>query len=233
MSTAANFDRIARIYRTIERLAFGRTLQRVRLAHLERLRDCRAILLLGDGDGRALEAILRVAPDARVRSIDASQAMLALARQRAGSRAAARVTFDHADARHAAMVPSSCDAIVTQFFLDCFTPAEVDSLVHRLAAALRPGGLWLFADFAMPAHGWPRLQARVWLALLYGFFRAATGLSARKLPPSEAILESVGLRAVASSEFRHGLLRSVVYLKERDALNGPAHAVPVAMRPGL
>ena len=55
------------------------------------------------------------------------------------------------DARAAAYDPGGFDAVVTLFFLDCFTPKAVRALVGRARAGLRPGGLWIWADFAVPA----------------------------------------------------------------------------------
>src|SRR5690606_35643402 len=48
----AGFVRVARIYHALERLAFGRALERARFALLPALAGCRDVLVLGDGDGR-------------------------------------------------------------------------------------------------------------------------------------------------------------------------------------
>ena len=97
--TPANFDRVARIYRWLEHAAFGTALQRARLVHLHHLRDRRNILLLGDGDGRALARILAIAPASTVVSVDASPRMLELASQRIRDADRGRVTLHRADAR--------------------------------------------------------------------------------------------------------------------------------------
>jgi ubiquinone/menaquinone biosynthesis C-methylase UbiE len=205
------FDRVAGIYRVLEHVAFGRTLQRARIAHLNILRECRDILVIGDGDGRCLEAIVATAPDAHVTAIDASGAMLARARRRiAAAGAADRVTFRHADVRRAGSWPlDHYDAIVTMFVLDCFTAADVEAIVAALARGVRPDGVWLFADFAIPDRGWRRLHARLVVGLLYAFFRWTTGIEARDLPPSEAALAARGFSPADVREYRGGLIRSV------------------------
>jgi ubiquinone/menaquinone biosynthesis C-methylase UbiE len=206
-----DFDRVAGIYRALEYGAFGGTLQRARVACIDRLRDCRDILLLGDGDGRFLNALLRVAPEARVHSVDASQAMLNLAAARLTSADRSRVTFEQADARAFDAGARTFDAVVTLFFLDCFVEADVRALIDRLAPRLRPGGVWLFADFAIPERGIARLYAKFVVSSLYLFFRWRTHLVARNLPPSEALLADAGLELIAEREFRGGLLRSSVW----------------------
>lgn len=205
------FDRVARLYRALEYGAFGGTLQRARLAHVDVLRDCRDILILGDGDGRFLSALVAIAPAARVHCIDASAAMQAIAAARLSDHDRARVTFECADARTVDLGARTFDAIVTMFFLDCFVEADVRSLVNAMAPRLRPNGVWLFADFNIPPRGLARIHARVVVAALYAFFRWQTGIAARALPSSEARLREVGLTCVAEQEFRAGLVRSAVY----------------------
>jgi SAM-dependent methyltransferase len=208
----ANFDRLAAPYLFLERLAFGRDLERARFCYLDRLRRCESILLLGEGDGRCAARLLAAAPGARLHCIDASAAMIARARARvAGDPAAARVTFAQADALTSPWPDQAYDAVVTLFFLDCFTAEEVAGLVGRLGPRLRPGSLWLFADFVLPAGGWRRLRARLWLGLLYFFFRWQTRLSARSLPPSEQLLASAGWREEAHCDRQNGLLRTALF----------------------
>ena len=122
---AKTFDRVAGVYRLLEYLAFGRALESARLCHVERLRECREILVIGEGDGRFLERLLAVAPHAHVRCIDVSAAMLALAERRLDAAARARVSFECADARTAVVQPQAYDAVATMFVLDCFRPDEV------------------------------------------------------------------------------------------------------------
>ena len=53
-----SFDRIARHYERIESMVFGEDLQRIRCSHMKTFLDAESILLLGDGDGRFLKALL-------------------------------------------------------------------------------------------------------------------------------------------------------------------------------
>lgn len=207
-----NFDRVAGIYQALEYLAFGRALEQARLRYLERLRDRRHVLIVGEGDGRFLERLLAVAPQARVRCVDSSAAMLARAANRLDPAARARVAFACADVRVADIPPRTYDAVVTMFVLDCLSAVEVTGVVQRLAEGLQPEGVWLFADFAIPTRGWQRLRAELWVRTLYLFFRWQTGLEARQLPPSEDILRGAGFRLLDSTTLQHGLLRSALYV---------------------
>ena len=57
-----NFDLIARPYRWLEYLTFGPTLQQTRLHYLPALLHSRNALVLGDGDGRFIAALLAANP---------------------------------------------------------------------------------------------------------------------------------------------------------------------------
>jgi SAM-dependent methyltransferase len=207
----ANFDGLARWYQVLELSAFGVELERARMAHVGQLADCREVLLLGDGDGRFLKKLLKASPQCRVRSIDASAEMLKMAAARLTSSERARVTFECADALTATLPTFAYDGVATVFFLDCFTDEQARVLIGRIANALRPGGTWVFADFAIPPRGPQRIAAHAIVGLLYAFFRWRTGIAARRLPNSEALISEAGLSVVATKSSVLGLFRSVTF----------------------
>jgi ubiquinone/menaquinone biosynthesis C-methylase UbiE len=212
-----SFDRLARRYRLLEYLAFGRELERARFAFLDRIADRRDILLLGEGDGRCAGRLAALAPDARLVCVDSSPAMIGRAARRvAATNARGRVSFTCADLLSYCPEAGRFDAVVTLFFLDCFDEAEVASIISRVAPALQPGAPWLFADFTLPESGIARVRARVWLAILYTFFRWETGLRVSSLPPSEVLLVRAGWRRVACRDYQWGLIRSAVFNRHSD-----------------
>jgi spermidine synthase len=200
---------IARWYRRIEYAAFGKTLERQRFAWLPRLAGARRVLILGEGDGRTLERLLKLAPEARFDVVEISPEMIALARYRV--RNSARVDFHCRDARGAIWPRASYDAIVTHFFLDCFTEEEARDLIRRLAAALKTDGSWLISEFAVPAAGLRRLHAEVWIRAMYLFFRITTRLGATMLPPIETLMREAGMERVERDQKRAGLMVAEVW----------------------
>ncbi len=212
MKTQGNFDRLAKYYRLLEYFAFGRALERARYAHLDHLRNCRSILILGEGDGRCLAKLVHLAPQAQIECLDFSQAMLARAAQRiADTAAVSRVTFRLANLLTESLPPAHYDAVVTFFFLDCFTTPEADALLLRIHRSLKPEALWLWADFTLPTQGYPRVRARFWLTILYFCFRWETGMSARKLPAVEPFFTAHGYRPIAMNSFQSGLVASIAW----------------------
>jgi ubiquinone/menaquinone biosynthesis C-methylase UbiE len=210
--SAANFDRLARVYRLLEFIAFGRDLERARFCFLDRLADCRSILVLGEGDGRCVARLAQLAPAAKIHCVDASPAMIARAALRAAAAGAEnRVTFSCADATRMNFPAANYDAVVTFFFLDCFDAATAARVIDKIGAALRPNALWLHADFALPERGLARWRAQAWLAVLYAFFRWQTGLRTRALPPAETLICAQGFAPESTRSFQAGLLRSALF----------------------
>jgi ubiquinone/menaquinone biosynthesis C-methylase UbiE len=209
-----NADRIARIYRWVEYAAFGRALERARFTFLPEAGSARRVLIFGEGDGRFLARLAGANAPARICVIDASARMLELARQRVPGAAGPGVEYLHRNALADALPDGSFDLIVTNFFLDCFSPADAQSLIARAASKLEKGGRWLVAEFQEPAQGARRLHARLWLAAMYAFFRITTSLKTRSLPPYASLLASAGLVRIAQREWWFGLIVSQLWRKE-------------------
>ena len=205
-----SFDSLAAHYRWMEWLLAGRKLQRCRTTFLRRIHPPREVLLLGEGNGRFLEALLQMHPQARVTCVDASAAMLKHARARlvAGGGDLSDVSFVHSDIFSWAAPQERFDLIVSHFFLDCFRPKEVDWIVDRIAAAAAPNAQWLLADFREPATGPARWRARLILRSMYVFFRCLTGLSGSRITPPEKFLLARGFRLREQAITEWGLLHS-------------------------
>lgn len=201
-----SFDRLAPHYDWLEALTAGPRLQRARTAWFPALRGCSRILSVGEGHGRFAEACAAAYPHAELTCVEASARMLARAQRRL-SGARARVTWQRSDV-FAWEPRGEYDAIVTCFFLDCFTPEELAVVVAKLSACARPTAVWLLADFAVPERGPARWRARAVHTLMYTFFRRATALSARRVTPPDDLLRAQGFALAGRRESEWGLLRS-------------------------
>ena len=100
--------------------------------------------------------------------------------------------------------------VVTHFFLDCLTEAEIELLIARIVPHLQPGGLWLVSDFRVP-QGLARWPARVLIRLLYLGFRVLTGLRTRHLPGYAAALTAASFRPVARHLSVAGMLTTELW----------------------
>lgn len=194
---AGNFDPLARPYRWLEYLTFGPFLERCRFHFLHKLADRRRALILGDGDGRFTARFLADNPQATVLAIDSSLAMLDLLTRRvanAGPAARGRLQTRNEDLRaFCSPIGSTFDLVVSHFFLDCLTEAEIASLVGQIKPHLAPGALWLISEFAIPDRQPMKLVCQATIGSLYLAFRLFTGMKTRKLPRYGAQMREAGL----------------------------------------
>jgi Methyltransferase domain len=210
LTPAADFNRLARVYRWMEWASFGPFLWWCRCAFLHRLPSSRRALILGDGDGRFTARLLRDHPALRVDAVDASEAMLRSLAERALPNAQ-RLQAHHADARAWNPGRSDYDLIVTHFFLDCLETGEVLDLALRMHADTAPGALWIVSEFAVPQGWFGRWIARPIVTLLYWAFGWMTHLRIRALPDHAGALRRSGFVLLERKHWLAGLLVSEMW----------------------
>jgi SAM-dependent methyltransferase len=140
--SVAGYDHvIRRLYHAgMERQALARLSTMARRLHPE------AILEMGCGPGRAIQALKRALPEARITAVDLSPFMLERAARRAGTDAA---EFIHASAAALPSSAGSFDIVIAAHVLG-HVPATVSSAAHAEAArVLRKGGRLIAID-----HWW-------------------------------------------------------------------------------
>lgn len=208
-----SFDRLAPHYRWMERMLAGGMLQQCRTRWLSEIHEARHALFVGEGHGRMLEACATTLPECRFTVLDQSEGMLTQARRRWQQTGGKQnVTFQRADLRdwHD---ETGFDLIVTNFFLDCFNPEELSRVIANLSAAASPRAQWLLADFTVPPAGWRRTRAQAVLGLAYGFFRLATGISARCITPPDEALRAAGFVLRQREWFNQDLLHADLWVR--------------------
>jgi len=201
-----SFDLLAPHYDWMEALTAGQRLQRARTVWLDELRDCRRILSVGEGHGKFAEACTTRFPHAELTCVEDSKKMLGRARARlTGS--PAKINWVEADIFQWRPT-GKYDAVVTCFFLDCFTADQLAEVIEKLAESAAPHAAWIVVDFSVPSSGLARWRAQVIHALMYGFFRVATSLPTRHMTAPDALLRAHGFRLEGRREFEWGLLRA-------------------------
>ena len=211
-----SFDAIAPWYRALETIAFGDALQRCRVACLDEIRSPRNALTVGEGDGRFLCELLRQYPGVQVDCVDASERMLQLAEKRVANELPDRngqVRFVQRDITHWVPPENHYDLVVTHFLLDCFPEAELAGAIKNIATAAKSDAGWLLADFCVPARGFARFRARVWLAAMYQFFRFTARIPATELINPTPFMKAEGFVLGRQFLFQSGLLKSELWRK--------------------
>lgn len=207
-----SFDRVAPYYRWLETLVYRGQLQQARTAFVREIEHPRRVLVVGEGNGRFLEEFVRVHPGAEVDCVEESARMIELSRRAVGS---ARITFIQADIQTVALPPNSYDLIVTHFLLDCFSERNLERLIRQLGVAATGDARWLVADFCHPPRDWQRLRARVLIATMYFFFRAVTGIEARRLADYRPFLRAEDFECMKQVVAPNGMVRSELWQRSR------------------
>lgn len=189
-----SFDTLAPHYRWMELVLAGEKLHRCRTAFLNQISRPKKILLLGEGHGRSLLECCHRFPDADITCVDVSERMLEQARRllRRAGLSNSHVQWIHADLLKLDLPSNRWDLAVTNFFLDCFPPEQLQRIVSKIAGALEPNADWLIADFQVASDGLKKLRSKIILSMMYLFFRAATRLPAQKLTAPDEFLRRAG-----------------------------------------
>ena len=210
--TVHGYDQLANSYRFFEKLMFGSDLENARTALLNSIPACRSALILGDGNGRLLDALLSSQPECEITSIDQSKKMLDIQQQRLSNHPLrGNVTWRHQDARSFEGFENQFDLLVSAFFLDCFTARDLETHLPRWLNSLRPGGLFYFVDFQEPDSGWKRMRGKLCLTAMHHFFRWQTDLPNRTLVNMNAALDQCALEMLASQNMSHDLICTRLY----------------------
>ena len=205
-----SFDLVARHFQWMEAVVFGDAMQSARVTFLSKLSTVRHALLLGEGDGRFLQELVRSHPSAAIDCVDSSRQMLVLAKSRlpAGTAESARIKFIRADARSADLPGSQYDLIVTNFFFDCFNRDSIERIVARIGAGSSESACWLLADFQNGGEASASIRDKLLLRVMYLFFRCASQLEAKNLIPAGPYLESIGFTCEERRYQRSGFIKS-------------------------
>jgi hypothetical protein len=179
--------------------------------------------MIGEGPGRTLEVICRRWPGLKVTVVEASAAMISVAKARLRRRriSVENIVWAHAEVgswlRGRGGEGQPFDAVITPFVLDCFVAEEMRRAVARIAVRVSLDGCWLLTDFCMPASGLRRLRGRLVHRLMYSFFRVAARLEASRLTPPDEALDAAGFELKGRDLFSAGLVHSDLWRKTGKA----------------
>lgn len=210
----SGFSRIAPLYDILAKLVFGKSLQKAQLYLLPYIPENSKVLLIGGGSGWLLEQLIFTGKYLDILYVDAAPGMLQLAQKKYSSlKATHNCQVEFRLGTELSVLPTEqFDIIVTPFLLDLFPAPRLQQLMQKLATALHPKGLWLFADF------WPENQPPVWWQKLliwgmYTFFGIVSDVQPNALPDYAPHFDRLGLQEIANQSFYAGFVQAKVYTK--------------------
>lgn len=203
-------------------------LQTARSAHLHLVPPCARVLMLGEGPGRLLEALVQKMPSADFVVVDQSQQMIEQAKRAliASGFDVRRITWEHGDVFELGFEKGSFDLVTTPFFLDCFTQSQLRLLIPRIANVCNPDAFWLLTDFQIPAtKGWQQARAKWIHWLMYLFFRKVTSIAAENWIDPDAFISAAGFELSSRKESNAGLIRSDIWKRGNKSMTMRAGAI--------
>ncbi len=214
MDSPVDFSPVARVYRLLETIVFGRSLQRRRCAFLSEVAGATRILILGEGDGRFAAEYARLNRRSHLQIVDISPGMQRVGQERLrrAGLSSGRIEWTIADAR-TVRFDGPYDLVVTHFFLDCFGASELKLLIPRVVHCMTAGGRWLISEFQLPERGLWRLPAKALVWTMYKFFGHFANLQTQRLPRYAPLLQVNGLRREKRQTAGGGLLVSELWRK--------------------
>lgn len=201
----SGYDRLAHVYDYLAVTFVGKQIQRAQLKWLPYLKDRKKLLILGGGTGWILPFIFQINPNLIIHYVDASTKMIAKAEQNAKGLLVQFIKGTEAD-----IPDKDYDAVLTHFYLDLFSDAQLPNLIAKLKMRLNNNALWLVTDFEVRT-----MLQRVKVRMMYLFFRMMTGLKTQALPLWYSAMINATCIALKSYSTHHKFIRSVVFQVKR------------------
>ncbi|MEL7530544.1 MAG: class I SAM-dependent methyltransferase [Bacteroidota bacterium] len=209
-----NFDFIAPYYDRLAHGVFGDLLAQSRRVLLSRLPEAKEVLILGGGSGDMLFGLAERSIGKHIRYVEASAKFIALAQSAWQNQAVyADIKIDWIQTTWQDFDSSlQFDLITTDYLLDLFPPAELELLICKIAAQLKPEGSWLYIDFCQhekTAWWWAPLRF-----IMYRFFARVAGVPGRKITNVRAIASQYGLQLSHQQTLAQNGIEAIIFKRQ-------------------
>lgn len=203
-----NYDLLSPVYDLLGRLVYLGALRKAQLHFLSNIPNGSRILFIGGGTGFLLNPLLEKCQPADVLYIEKSGKMIDKSKRNCTHPLKNRIRFLHGTQED---IPKEekFDVVLTFFFFDQFRFMLLGKIFFELNAHLKPGGIWLWADFIPPQTWWQKGLMRLMLA----FFSVTTRLGTRQVYDVPNLLMNRGYRLEKEAGFYGGFIRTVVLRK--------------------
>lgn len=200
----SSFDRITPYYDFLARIVFGKSVVEAQEFFLSEIKEGDRVLILGGGTGWILESIFKATKPGEIWYIDSSQKMIEKSKSRKID--PSKVHFIHGTEKEIPM-DMMFDVVITNFFLDVFSPKELPRVIKYVAAKMKPQGVWLCTDF-VDTKKW---KHKLLVSSMYSFFNVVANLKNNALPDWEGNLVAEGMIQHDEKSFWKGFIKSKIF----------------------
>ncbi|MDQ6812648.1 MAG: class I SAM-dependent methyltransferase [Bacteroidota bacterium] len=203
------YNCIAPYYDYLSKIVFGDAIICVQRFLLQSIKPNSTILIIGGGTGWILKEIATTHPAGlTITYIDISAAMIGLsAKRNFGGNEVVLITGDIQQIP----IDGNFDIVITPFLLDNFFTDTVELIIKKIDGQLKPGGLWLFADFEVSPTN--QLWQKPLLKLMYFFFKIVCSIEANSLPDTNSLFTQYGYSKISTKTFFRNFITGIVFKK--------------------
>lgn len=202
---AANYNNSAWFYDRLSRLVYGKALVNAQLYLLDFIKPESNILIAGGGTGWILDELTKLHPSGlRITYVEIAAGMMALSQKR--NTGQNEVVYINDAIENVNLTPGF-DVVITPFLFDNFTEQTLSTVFNHIHKLLKPGGLWLNADFQLTGKWWQGFL----LKSMFLFFKVICDIEASKLPAIETHFAQNGYNAIAEKTFFNEFIMAKVY----------------------
>jgi ubiquinone/menaquinone biosynthesis C-methylase UbiE len=204
---AANYNNSAWFYDSLSRLVYGRALINAQQYLIQYIKPDSNILIAGGGTGWILDEITKLHPSGlHITYVEVAANMIALSQKR--DTGGNEVVYINNAIENVPLAPNF-DAVITPFLFDNFTEQTLKTVFDHIHHLLKPGGLWLNADFQLTGKWWQQFL----LKSMFLFFRIVCGIEASKLPAIEIHFTQNGYKPINQKTFFNEFILAKIYGK--------------------
>jgi len=203
-----NFDRIAPYYDFLASLVFFGAIKRSQVENLRIIPPKGKVLIIGGGTGWIIPYIFEGGQVEKLHYVEASQKMLEMAQKKCPEEFLGKVEFILGD--ETAISDVNFDAIITNFFLDCFEEERLKEIMKILYGHLKEGGHWFVTDFQIDQKWYRRIWQNPLLKLMFIFLKLNSKLESGYLVDFDSIFDGFGMGVLSEKRYFGGFVKSNV-----------------------
>lgn len=206
-----NYDAAAWFYDRLAQLVFGETLIEAQRYLVRHIGQEAKVLIVGGGTGWVLEEIARLQTSTlKITYVEISAKMMSLSQKKnCGQNEVIFVNRGIEDHQ----ITTAFDVILTPFLFDNFSAERIRVVFNKLHQSLKPGGLWLLADFQIQ-NKCKAIWQKLMLKTMYLFFGWLCGVETKKLITMCPFFLAEKYHLSAEKTFYKGFIISQVYQKQ-------------------
>lgn len=203
-----NYNAIANIYDFLSRLIFQKSIINAQVFLLNHIPPNSKVLIAGGGTGWVLEELSKIhAEGIEITYVEKSEKMISLSKRKDIRQN--KVEFINKSVEDFS-IEKKYDIVFTAFLFDNFLPGKIEFVFAKLNQLLKPGGLWLYADFVNGNQG--KLWQKLLLKTMYLFFKLTCNIETLQLTDMNKFFAE-GYNNVVESFYYLNFIKAVAYTK--------------------